>query len=58
MVVKEGRFGPYVTDGETNARLRTGDDPEALTMERALELLAERRAKGPAKKRTTRKRSS
>jgi DNA topoisomerase-1 len=58
LVVKSGRFGPYVTDGETNASLRTGDDPEALTMERALELLAERRAKGPAKKRTTRKRSS
>jgi DNA topoisomerase-1 len=58
LVVKSGRFGPYVTDGETNASLRTGDDPESLTMERALELLAERRAKGPAKKRTTRKRSS
>ena len=48
LVVKDGRFGPYVTDGETNASLRRGDDPEALTMERALELLAERRAKGPA----------
>jgi len=58
LVVKSGRFGPYVTDGETNASLRTGDDPESLTMERALELLAERRAKGPAKKRTARKRSS
>ena len=58
LVVKSGRFGPYVTDGETNASLRTRDDPEALTMERALELLAERRAKGPAKKRTTRRSSS
>jgi DNA topoisomerase-1 len=58
LVVKSGRFGPYVTDGETNASLRTGDDPETLTLERALELLAERRAKGPAKKRTTRKRTS
>ena len=48
IVVKEGRFGPYVTDGETNASLRRGDDPEGLTMDRALELLAERRAKGPA----------
>ncbi|MFN8223107.1 MAG: type I DNA topoisomerase [Gaiellales bacterium] len=48
LVVKEGRFGPYVTDGETNASLRRGDDPEALTLERALELLAERRAKGPS----------
>ncbi len=50
IVVKEGRFGPYVTDGETNASLRTGDDPEQITLDRAVELLAERRAKGPAKK--------
>ena len=50
MVVKEGRFGPYVTDGETNASLRQGDDPEALTVERAQELLADRRARGPAQK--------
>ena len=50
IVVKEGRFGPYVTDGETNASLRRGDEPEGLTMDRALELLAERRAKGPAPK--------
>jgi len=48
LVVKDGRFGPYVTDGETNASLRRGDDVEGLTMERALELLAERRAKAPA----------
>jgi DNA topoisomerase-1 len=52
MVVKSGRFGPYVTDGETNASLRTGDDPEALTVDRAVELLADRRARGPAKKKT------
>ncbi len=51
IVVKEGRFGPYVTDGETNASLRRGDDPAAVTVERAAELLAERRAKGPAPKR-------
>jgi DNA topoisomerase I len=51
LVVRDGRFGPYVTDGETNASLRRGDDPEGLTMERALELLAERRAKGPAQPR-------
>ena len=58
IVLKEGRFGPYVTDGETNASLRKGDDPEELAMERAVELLAERRAKGPAKKPTrSRKRS-
>jgi DNA topoisomerase I len=50
IVVKAGRFGPYVTDGETNASLRTGDDPETVTLDRAVELLAERRAKGPVKK--------
>src|SRR5262249_5713127 len=49
IVVKEGKFGPYVPDGETNASLRRGDDPESLDLDRALELLAERRAKGPAK---------
>ena len=47
MVVKDGRFGPYVTDGTTNASLRRGDDVESLTVERAAELLAERRAAGP-----------
>ena len=51
LVVKDGRFGPYVTDGETNASLRRGDDVDGLTLERALELLAERRAKGPAQPR-------
>jgi DNA topoisomerase-1 len=57
MVVKEGRFGAYVTDGETNASLRKGDDIESLTDERASELLAERRLRGPApKKATARKR--
>jgi DNA topoisomerase-1 len=50
MVVKEGRFGPYVTDGETNASLRKGDSVEEITTERGAELLAERRARGPAKK--------
>ena len=48
IVVKDGRFGPYVTDGETNASLRRGDDVDGVTIERAVELLAERRAKGPA----------
>jgi DNA topoisomerase-1 len=48
MVVKDGRFGPYVTDGTTNASLRKGDDVETLTVERASELLAERRAAGPS----------
>jgi DNA topoisomerase-1 len=52
IVVKEGRFGPYVTDGETNASLRKGDTVEDITVQRAAELLAERRARGPAPKRT------
>ena len=50
VVVKAGRFGEYVTDGEYNATLRKDDSVEELTLERAAELLAERRAKGPAKK--------
>jgi DNA topoisomerase-1 len=50
MVIKDGRFGPYVTDGETNASLRRGDTVEEISTERASELLAERRARGPAKK--------
>jgi DNA topoisomerase-1 len=50
VVLKEGRFGPYVTDGETNASLRRGDDPETVTIERAAELLTDRRSKGPAPK--------
>ncbi|WP_018157186.1 type I DNA topoisomerase [Demetria terragena] len=53
-VVKDGRFGPYVTDGEVNATLRKDDDPETITPERGFELLAEKRAKGP----TTRKRAA
>ena len=55
VVIKDGRFGPYFTDGQTNVTLRRGDDPATVTPERAYELLAEKRAKGPAKKRTTRK---
>ncbi len=54
MVIKDGRFGPYVTDGETNASLRKGDDVLSITDERASELLADRRARGPVK-RTARK---
>jgi DNA topoisomerase-1 len=42
-----------VTDGETNASLRAGDDPEQITLDRAIELLTDRRARGPAKKRAT-----
>ena len=48
IVIKEGRYGPYVTDGETNASLRRGDDVDSITVQRAIELLAERRAAGPA----------
>ena len=62
IIVKSGRFGPYVTDGETNASLRQGDDPASIDLDRAIELLADRRARGPAPKRrgqaTTRKRKS
>ncbi|WP_328495594.1 type I DNA topoisomerase [Streptomyces sp. NBC_00414] len=50
VVVKDGRFGAYVTDGETNATLRSDDSVEEITPERGFELLAEKRAKGPAKK--------
>jgi DNA topoisomerase-1 len=51
ITLREGRFGLYVTDGETNASLRVGDSPENLTVERAQELLADRRERGPVKKR-------
>ena len=55
MVIKDGRFGPYVTDGETNASLRKGDEVASITPQRASELLADRRAAAPAPraKRTT-----
>jgi DNA topoisomerase-1 len=51
IVVKDGRFGAYVTDGEVNATLRKDDDIESLTLERAAELLADKRARGPVSKR-------
>ena len=54
LVVKEGRFGPYVTDGEINATLRKDDAPETITLDRGAELLAEKRARGPV----TRKRAA
>lgn len=53
IVVKDGRFGAYVTDGETNRTLPRDVTPESITPEQAVELLAEKRAAGPAKKRTT-----
>jgi DNA topoisomerase-1 len=55
IVLRSGRFGPYVTDGTTNASLRRGDDPETLTPERAAELIADRRAAGPSKRSGARK---
>ena len=54
-MVKDGRFGPYVTDGEYNATLRKGDVVESVTLERAAELLADKRAAGPPKKRGAKK---
>ena len=58
MIIKEGRFGPYVTDGEINATLRRDDDIETITSERAAELLADKRAKGPAPKKRPAKRTN
>ena len=55
MVIKDGRFGPYVTDGQTNASLRTNDTVETITLERAAELLQLRRERGPAKRPARRK---
>ena len=57
MIIKEGRFGAYVTDGEVNATLRRSDDVETITAERAAELLAEKRAKGPTPKKRPAKRT-
>jgi DNA topoisomerase-1 len=54
--VRDGRFGPYVTDGVTNATIPRGDDVESIDFERAVELLADKRAKGPAKKPASRAR--
>jgi DNA topoisomerase-1 len=63
ITVKDGRFGAYVTDGETNRTLPRDVTPDSITPEQAIELLAEKRAQGPAKKRgratsTTRKASA
>lgn len=58
MVIKDGRFGPYVTDGETNASLRKGDDVLSITDARASELLADRRARGPVKKKAAAKKTT
>jgi len=56
--VKDGRFGPYVTDGETNATIPRGESVDDVDFERAVQLLADKRAKGPAPKRTTRRAST
>ncbi len=58
MTVKDGRFGPYVTDGEYNATIPKDENPEEITAERASDLLQVRRAKGPAKKRRAKKGSA
>ncbi|WP_422774576.1 type I DNA topoisomerase [Plantactinospora sp. WMMC1484] len=58
LVIKDGRFGPYVTDGETNASLRRGQTPEALTLEEASEMLAEKRAKGPSPRKRAAKKAT
>jgi DNA topoisomerase-1 len=50
VVIKEGRFGPYITDGEYNATVPRSESVEEITTERAFELLADKRAAGPAKK--------
>ena len=55
VVIKDGRFGPYITDGQTNVTVPRSEDPATISAERAFELLSDKRAKGPAKKRTTRK---
>ena len=55
IVVKEGRFGAYVTDGEVNATLRVADDPMSVGLDRASDLIAERRAKGPAPKKVAKR---
>ncbi|HLP22600.1 MAG TPA: topoisomerase C-terminal repeat-containing protein, partial [Microbacteriaceae bacterium] len=53
--IKDGRFGPYVTDGETNATVPRGEEPTEITFERAVELLQIKRDKGPAPKRGAKK---
>jgi DNA topoisomerase I len=58
VTVREGRFGPYVTDGETNASLRKGDDVESITLARAAELLADRRANPSTRKKATKKKAA
>jgi DNA topoisomerase-1 len=58
VTVREGRFGPYVTDGETNASLRKGDEVDTISLDRAAELLADRRARGPVTKKKAAKKTT
>jgi DNA topoisomerase-1 len=55
VVAKEGRFGPYITDGETNVTVPRGSTVEELTVQQAYDMLADKRAKGPAAKKTAKK---
>lgn len=55
VVIKPGKYGPYVTDGETNATIPKGEDPKSLSLERAASLLAQKRAAGPTKKKRARR---
>ena len=57
-MIKDGRFGPYVTDGEVNASLRRAQSVESLTVEEASEMLAEKRAKGPAPRKKAAKKAA
>ena len=56
--MKDGRFGPYVTDGETNATIPRGEDIEAVDHARAVQLIADKRAKGPVKKKAPARRTA
>lgn len=58
IVVKDGRFGPYITDGITNITVPRAESIESLTHERAVQLLADKRAKGPVKRKTAAKKTT
>ena len=58
VVIKEGRFGPYITDGETNATVPSSADPMTLSVDRAFDLLAAKRAAGPTPKKTAAKKTT
>ena len=55
LVVKDGRYGPYISDGKINASLNNSFDPESITLEQATELINEKRAKGPTKRKRRKK---